>query len=90
MLLDALQPVGHTRLMLDPYHLAPALGALAPVNPTAVAQVYDSLALVELGTAVSLVGRGQPGEVACVVRLEPERGTPVDMEVRAGEAASWA
>ncbi|MEP7357887.1 MAG: glutamate mutase L, partial [Anaerolineales bacterium] len=27
LLLDALQPAGVTRLMLDPYHLAPALGA---------------------------------------------------------------
>jgi hypothetical protein len=96
LLLDALQPTGLTRLLLDPYHLAPALGATAQFSPLAVAQVYDSLAFVELGTAASLSGpAGRGAEVACEVRLLPEgaaEGKPTGggeqrVEVRAGTLA---
>jgi hypothetical protein len=52
MLLDALQPTGSVRLLLDPWHLAPALGALAAAYPLLAAHVHDSQAFVELGTVV--------------------------------------
>ncbi len=61
--LDALLPVGITRLLLDPYGLAPLLGAVAPQNPTAVVQVLDSGGLVEVGTIVSIAGRARRGEI---------------------------
>jgi hypothetical protein len=87
LLLDALQPSGVTRLMLDPYHLAAALGALARHHPVAVAQVFDSLAFVELGTAISLLGGGplaRAGDVVLSARLVEEGGGEQEVEVRAG------
>jgi hypothetical protein len=72
MLLDALQPVGVMRLLLDPLHLAPALGAAASVAPLVTAQVHDSLAFLDLGTVVCLAGRPRSGDVAVQVQLVPE------------------
>lgn len=87
LMLDALQPSGVTRLVLDPYHLAAALGALAPQNPLAVAQVFDSLAFLELGTAVSLLGGGpmvRPGDVVLHAKLVEEGGSEQEVDVHAG------
>ena len=87
LLLDALQPSGVSRLVLDPYHLAAALGALAHQNPVAVAQIFDSLAFVELGTAVSLLGGGpmvRSGDVVLQAKLVEEGGAEKEVEVRAG------
>lgn len=84
VLLDALQPAGVTRLWADPYHLAPALGALAYVNPLAAAQVHDSQAMLDLGTAVSLVGRGRPGETAAHIKLVEEDGATREVDVPYG------
>ena len=87
VLLDALQPVGLTRLMVDPYHLAPTLGAAAAQHPIMVAQVYDSLAFLDLGTAVSLIGRGRLGEVACSVKLVEDGAPERQVEVPFGSLA---
>jgi hypothetical protein len=84
VLLDALQPAGVTRLMVDPYHLTAALGATAYANPLVTAQVQDSLSLLDLGTAVSLIGRGRLGEAACHVRLVEESGAARELEVAYG------
>ena len=87
LLLDALQPSGVTRLVLDPYHLAAALGALAKHNPVAVAQIFDSLAFVELGTAISLLGGGpmvRPGDVVLHAKLIQEGGAEKEVDVHAG------
>lgn len=87
LLLDALQPSGVTRLVADPYHLAAALGALARFNPVAVAQIFDSLAFVELGTAVSLLGGGpmaRAGDVVLQAKLVEEGGAEREVDVRAG------
>jgi hypothetical protein len=87
LLLDALQPAGVTRLMVDPYHLAPALGAAAGRHPVMVAQIYDSLAFLDLGTAVSLIGRGKLGDVACTVKLAEDGGEERSVDVPFGGLA---
>lgn len=84
ILLDALQPSGITRLVLDPFHLAAALGAIAHINPLAVAQIYSSLAFLDLGTAVSAVGWGRVGELACQAKLVTELGAESEVEVPFG------
>jgi hypothetical protein len=61
--LDGLLPVGVTRLLSDPYNLAPSLGVLAQINPTAVVQALDTGSFYELGTVVSIAGRARKGEV---------------------------
>jgi hypothetical protein len=87
VLLDALQPCGVTRLLIDAYHLAPALGAAANVSPLLVAQVHDSAALLDLGTAVSLIGRARLGDPACSVKLNEEGGAETSLEVPFGTLA---
>jgi hypothetical protein len=87
LLLDGLQPTGVTRLLLDPYHLAAALGALARHHPVAVAQLFDSMALLELGTAVSLLGGGpmvRAGDVVLQAKLVEEGGDEKEVDVHAG------
>jgi hypothetical protein len=87
VLLDALQPCGVTRLMIDPYHLAPALGATATVHPLLVAQVHDSLAFLDLGTTVSLIGRARLGEPVCSVKLVDAGGAESQADVAFGALA---
>jgi hypothetical protein len=69
LLLDALQLVGVSRLLVDPYCMAPALGAVAPYNPTGVVQVLDTGAFIEVGTLISLTGRARQDEVVLAGEL---------------------
>lgn len=85
MALDALLPVGITRLLIDPYGLAPSLGAIAPHSPTALVQVLDAGALVDLGTVVSISGRARRGEIVLRGDLKLEGASrPEPFEVRYG------
>lgn len=81
--LDALQPVGVTRLLLDPYGLAQALGAAAYLSPLAVVQVLQGGDLPTLGTVLAPVGRLKAGEVALRLRIRVGE-TVRDEAVRAG------
>ncbi len=81
VLLDALQPCGVTRLQIDAYHLAPALGAAATLHPLMAAQVHGSMAFLDLGTTVSLIGRARLGDPAATIKLEPEGGGESQTEV---------
>jgi hypothetical protein len=87
VLLDALQPCGLTRLMVDAYHVGPALGAAAIAHPMLVAQVHDSMPLLDLGTAVGLIGRARLGEPACSVKLAEDDGPESQAEVAFGSLA---
>jgi hypothetical protein len=84
VLLDALQPVGLTRLMLDPYHAAAALGALAAVNPLAVAHLYDSTAMIDLGLSVSVWGGSRINEVLGEISLAPDGEAEKTVKVKYG------
>lgn len=86
MALDALLPVGVSRMLLDPYGLAAALGGVAPLSPQAVVQALDAGALYDLGVVVSLRGPGRPGEVVLSGTLKPEGASePQPFEVAHGE-----
>jgi hypothetical protein len=61
MLLDALQPVGITTLILDRNNLSPILGAAASLNPALTVQVLDSGTFTNLGTVICPVGNARPG-----------------------------
>jgi hypothetical protein len=85
-LLDALQPVGITTLILDPYGLAPTLGAAASVLPIVAVQVLESGSFVSLGTVVAPVGSGRAGRPVLRVRLDRESGAqPLEGDVRFGQ-----
>jgi uncharacterized protein (TIGR01319 family) len=73
--LDALQPVGITRLLLDPYGSAAALGTIAQRNPQAVVQVLETGAFHDLGTVIAVAGRARKGEVVLRGTIRPEGST---------------
>jgi hypothetical protein len=84
MLLDSLQPVGITTLVLDQNHLTSALGAAAAVNPVLVAQVLGSSTFQNLGTVISPVGGARYGTPVLRVRMTPEGGAETTLEVKEG------
>jgi len=84
-LLDAIEPVGITTLVLDPHGLVPALGAAAQILAIATVQVISSGNFANLGTVVAPVGRGRVGRPCLHVRLDPEGGESIDGEVRYGQ-----
>ncbi len=84
MLLDALQPVGVTGLVLDKSRLVAPLATVAMVNPLAAAQVTERDALHNLGTVVAPVGSAREGEIALKFKINYEDGRSLEVEVPYG------
>ena len=84
MLLDALEPVGITMLLLDVYGMMPALGAAAIAQPMCAVQAIDNGGLFPLGTVVAPIGHARPGEVILGVKMSYESGGDLEVEVAAG------
>ncbi|NCO39152.1 MAG: methylaspartate mutase [Armatimonadetes bacterium] len=64
MLIDAFQPEGVTELAVDSIFMMPQLGVLSQVVPDAAMQVFERDCLIPLGSVISPVGVGKPGETA--------------------------
>lgn len=84
MLLDALQPMGVTTLVLDTNNLCTVLGAVADVNPMLPVQVIESGSFLSLGTVVSPASRAQMGSPILKVHLVPEDGKESNAVIRQG------
>ncbi len=84
ILLDALQPTGVCSLALDSVSLLPQLGAWASVQPSVAGQVMARDGLLNLGTAISLVGRAREGSMALGVKVEYDDAQTIDVEVPYG------
>ncbi len=85
MVLDALEPVGITTLVLDEHGLAPALGNVALVKPLAAVEALDGGGLVNLATVVTPLGRARRGETVLSVRIGYDGGGSVEVEVHFGD-----
>ena len=85
MVLDGLQPIGVSTLVLDTYGLAPALGSVAAIKPLAAVEALDSGGFVNLATVVSPVGRARRGDTILKVRISYEDGGEFSVEVRYGD-----
>jgi len=83
-LINAIQPVGACRLVLDWASLLPQLGALAYFVPLAAAQVLERDALLELGTVIAPVGKAKEGQTALRLRINYENGTSASLHVPFG------
>jgi len=57
LMLDSLQPVGISELQLDPYGIIAALGGAAYVEPLAVLHILETGGLLNLGTAITPLGK---------------------------------
>jgi len=84
MMLDALEPIGVTTLVLDTCGLLPALGACALAQPLSTVQALGAGALVTLGTVVTPVGRARMGETILSLRMKYQNGGDLEVEVNAG------
>ncbi len=87
--LDGVQPVGISTLLLDVNRAAPAIGAVAGIRPLIAASALEAGALVSLGTVISLVGQTKPGETALRLRIGYDGGRPLDVEAHYGELEIW-
>ncbi|MGC9399430.1 MAG: glutamate mutase L [Anaerolineae bacterium] len=88
-LLDGVQPVGISTILLDVRRAAPALGAVAALKPLAAASALEAGTLVSLGTVISPVGRGRPGEVILAMKINYDDGSHLSVEAREGELEIW-
>jgi uncharacterized protein (TIGR01319 family) len=84
MLLDALQPVGVTTIVLDQNNLAPALGAAAPVNSMLPVQILESGAFLNLGTVISPASDVHYGTPVLRIHIAYDEGDENRLEVKQG------
>jgi hypothetical protein len=84
LLLDALQPVGITSIILDQNNLLPLLGAAAEFNQLMPVQVLESGAFLSLGTIVSVISAASYGLPVLRARLTYEDGSEANAEVKFG------
>lgn len=84
MLLDGLQPLGVTTVVLDQHNLLAALGAAAGRVPILPVQVLDSGAFTVLATVVSPLVSARPGAPVLRARLATQSGREVTLEVKQG------
>ena len=87
--LDGLEPVGISTVLLDRNWAAPALGAIASIKPLAAASALESGALAPLGTVISLVGKARPGETVLRMKITYEDESVLNVEARYGELEIW-
>jgi len=87
--LDGLQPAGISTVLLDINRAAPALGAVAGIKPVAAASALDAGTLASLGTVISPVGQGRPGETVLRMHIIYDNGGELDVEARYGEIEVW-
>ncbi len=84
MVLDAVEPIGITTLLVDAYGLATVLGAVAMLKPLAAVETVDSGGLVNLATVIAPVGIARKGEIILRIRVHYEKGGHLDVEVPYG------
>jgi hypothetical protein len=84
LLLDAIQPVGITSIILDQNNLLPLLGAAAEANPLLPVQVLESGAFMSLGTVVSVISQASHGVPVLQARLTYEDGSEANVDVKFG------
>ncbi len=84
LLLDAIQPVGVTSIILDQNNLLPLLGIAAEFNPLLPVHILESGAFMSLGTVVSVVGQAPYGAPVLRARLTYTDGSEAHVEVKFG------
>ncbi|MGC9467795.1 MAG: glutamate mutase L [Anaerolineae bacterium] len=88
-ILDGLQPVGVSTLLLDVNRAAPALGAIAGIKPLISASALEAGTLEPLGTVISAVGQARPGDIVMRMRILYDDETELNVEAHYGEIEAW-
>jgi hypothetical protein len=84
LILDTIEPVGITTVLLDEHGVASALGAVAVAQPVAAVEALDAGAFLTLGTVVAPFGRARLGEVIMRVKMTFDQGGELEIEVKSG------
>jgi hypothetical protein len=84
LLLDAIQPVGITTMILDQNFLLPALGAAAVRNSILPIQILESGAFLGLATVVAPYANTRLGAPVLNARLTNRNGNENQVEVKQG------
>jgi hypothetical protein len=84
ILLDAIQPLGITTIIIDQNNLLPALGAAAARSPILPVQVFESIAFRYLATVVSPSANARQGTPILNARLIYQNGNETRIEVKQG------
>ncbi|MCC7117388.1 MAG: glutamate mutase L [Anaerolineales bacterium] len=84
LLLDALQPVGISTVILDPNNLLPLLGSAASRNNLLPVQVIESGAFISAGTVVAPVTTAAPNTPILRATLTYENGSEAKVELKFG------
>jgi uncharacterized protein (TIGR01319 family) len=80
MMMDAYQPEGITMLTVDSIFMMPHLGVLSEHLYQAAKEVFERDCIVRIGTCISPVGQGKPGEPCVSIK-----GSGIDVSVPFGE-----
>lgn len=84
MLLDTLQPLGVTTIVLDRYHLLPLLGAVAQSLPILPVHLLETGVFQSLGTVIVPVSPVPDGEHILTVEVQKETGDNFSVDVSQG------
>ncbi len=85
VVLDALEPIGVTTLVLDLHGMMPILGNVAAIKPLATVETLDSGSLVNLATVVTPVGgQARRGDVILKVKVTYDDGSALNIDVEYG------
>ena len=87
-ILDGIQPLGVSPLILDKHGIVSLLGVGASVNPLLPVQVLESTAFSNLATVVNAVSGAKFGATLLIARLEYSSGSFIDAEVKQGSIVS--
>ncbi|MFH2040282.1 MAG: glutamate mutase L [Chloroflexota bacterium] len=84
MILDGIQPVGTTTIILDQNHLLPGMGAAAGINPILPVQILESGAFMGLASLVAPISNVRLGTPILRGRLVTKEGTETKFEINQG------
>lgn len=84
LLLDAIQPVGVSTVIVDHNNLLPLLGAAAARNSILPVHVLESGAFQSMGTVVSVVASASSGSLVLRARLTYDNGTEARADLKFG------
>ena len=88
MVLDAVQPVGVSTIILDQSNIASAIGAGAEINPLLSVQVLESNSFINLATVISPVSKfKKKGTILRLQMIREGEKQPI-VEVEAGDFIS--
>jgi hypothetical protein len=84
LLLDAVQPVGISTIILDRSNLLPLLGVASTLSSILPVQVLESGAFQSLGTVVSVAGARSQGSVIARARMVYQNGSEARADIKSG------